>query len=117
MLFNDDIEAEKFNDRALGRALDKLHKASAQKEYSTVALKAMEVHNAQIEGPIHFDTTSTSVYGMYDSKSADDSIHVTYGYSKDYRSDLKQICFGLGVTKEVVPIYGEVLSGNSSDKA
>lgn len=117
VLFNDDIETAKFNDRALGRALDKLHKAGAQKVYSTVALKAMEVHDVQIEGTIHFDTTSKSVYGMYDSKSEDDSIDVTYGHSKDYRPDLKQIGFGLGVTREGVPLYGEVLSGNSSDKA
>ncbi len=44
------------------------------------------------------------------------AIEVVLGYSKDRRPDLKQIQFGIGVTREGVLNYGEVLSGSSSDK-
>lgn len=67
-------------------------------------------------GSSHFDTTSLSVYGEYENQDCENAIEVVLGYSKDRRPDLKQIQFGIGVTREGVLNYGEVLSGNSSDK-
>ncbi len=36
--------------------------------------------------------------------------------AKDHRPDLKQFLIGLTVTKEVLPILGQSLNGNTSDK-
>jgi hypothetical protein len=66
LLFGEPMEPAKFKDFALGRALDKLYETEAQKVYSTVVLKAIEVHDVQLKGTMHFDTTSKSVYGAYE---------------------------------------------------
>jgi transposase len=52
--------------------------------------------------------------GTYDRQLGDQLI--TYGHSKDNRPDLKQIVYGLTVSKDGIPVLGEVLAGNTSDK-
>ncbi|OPZ89411.1 MAG: hypothetical protein BWY74_02739 [Firmicutes bacterium ADurb.Bin419] len=68
----------------------------------------------------HWDTTSKSFQGQYimpeRSKEDDGSIEITYGYSKDMRKDLKQMKFGFGVTRDKIPLFADVLSGNMDDK-
>jgi len=55
------------------------------------------------------------VEGTYEDEC--DLLRITYGHSKDHRPDLKQFLYdGLAVTKEGVPVIGEVLDGNTSDR-
>lgn len=55
-----------------------------------------------------------SVEGEYNGEE-EDTICVTYGYSKHKRLDLKQIVFGIGSNDEGIPFFGRVLSGNQDD--
>jgi transposase len=70
----------------------------------------------------HLDATSFAVEGDYQTSEAVGSavpapIHITYGYSRDHRPDLKQfvmnlVCWGDGD----IPAFIELADGNQSDK-
>lgn len=114
-LFGAGAAPHDFNDDVLGRSLDRLFAAGANRVLGEVISSALEKHDVTV-GSTHFDTTSLSVYGEYENQDRENAIGVVLGYSKDKRPDLKQIQFGIGVTSEGVLNYGEVLSGNSPDK-
>ena len=114
-LFGEGVKACDFKDDGLARSLDRLFEAGGNKVLGQVISSALTVHEAPI-GWTHFDTTSLSVQGEYEDQDKSDAIEIVFGYSKDRRPDLKQIKFGIGVTHEGVLNYGEVLSGNESDK-
>lgn len=107
------------NEFCLGRTLDKIYEAGAKKLYSAVALAAVDIEKIDIKS-IHWDTTSKNFQGEYNvlANPARElkTIEITYGYSKDYRADLKQMKFGLGVTRDKIPLFADVLSGNADDK-
>ena len=108
------IRAKEFNDDALGRALDKLFASGQLKKlFSTIALTAAATHNVPIVG-IHVDTTSISVQGAYEGEG---DLDITFGFSKDHRPDLKQFLIGLTVNKDGLPLLGQSLDGNTSDKS
>lgn len=106
------VTPELLNDDALGRMLDRIAAAGPKQVFSQVVLSAVKTHYLDLRH-IHADTTSWSVAGAY-SKAG--NLKITYGHSKDARSDLKQIMFGLAVNRDGVPILGQVLGGNTSDK-
>jgi transposase len=107
------------NEFCIGRTLDKIYDAGAKKLYSSVALGALDIEKIEVKS-IHWDTTSKSFQGQYNTqkKSKEDKgpIEITYGYSKDMRKDLKQMKFGIGVTRDKIPLFADVLSGNTDDK-
>lgn len=118
VLFGSGIQADAFNDDALGRAMDKMADASPKLIYSNLILSAITKNKITV-GSVHADTTSKSVHGVYEGSEAsetEDSLFITHGYSKDHRPDLKQFMYGLITNNEGVPLYGEVRDGNSSDK-
>jgi len=43
-------------------------------------------------------------------------LHITYGFSGDTRPDLKQFNYGLVVSGDGIPLIGEAMDGNTSDK-
>ncbi|MEZ5329412.1 MAG: hypothetical protein R3F19_30555 [Verrucomicrobiales bacterium] len=52
----------------------------------------------------------------YDCSSADGSApHITYGFSKDKRPDLKQFMFSLLCVEGNIPLLGQVEDGNAVD--
>jgi transposase len=114
-LSGEGVTAHDSNDDALGRNRDRLFAAHANRVLSEVISSGLEEHDVMV-GSSHFDTTSLSVYGEYENQDCENAIEVVLGYGKDRRPDLKQIQFSIGVTREGVLNYGEVLSGNSSDK-
>lgn len=59
---------------------------------------------------VFYDLTSTYFEG-------DGPDEARYGYSRDRRSDRKQILLGLCVTSDGIPIASEVFSGNVADKS
>ena len=63
---------------------------------------------------IHFDTTTVTFSGNYETSRAEPCI--TFGYNKDHRPDLKQLVFGLNITADgAVPLLHHVYSGNRTD--
>lgn len=117
-LFGEDIDADHLNDHRLGRALDSLSAAEPSTVLGTVLLEAASRENLSTD-VVHADTTSFSVQGHYDpdeNNSADESLSITHGFSKDNRPDLKQFNIGLGVNQTGVPVFGQILDGNASDK-
>jgi transposase len=63
------------------------------------------------------DTTSLVVYGDYEQSDDSAGFHITHGYSKDGRPDLKQVVLNLATTgKANLPIWMSAHSGNASDK-
>jgi len=58
-----------------------------------------------------YDLTSTYFEG-----AAEEIPKATYGYSRDHRSDCKQVVLALVVTPEGLPLAYEVMPGNTQDK-
>jgi len=81
---------------------------------SRICLNMLKAHDLTIES-LHLDTTSISVEGMYEGDEEDDFI-ICYGYSKDNRPDLKQFKIGAAVQQSGLPVMGQLLSGNKSDR-
>jgi len=65
---------------------------------------------------VHFDTTSRSVFGDYETYG-NDPFEITYGYSKDHRPDLKQFLISMLCVDRNVPVFGKIEDGNASDKS
>ena len=82
----------------------------------------MASHALQVYGIpsrfVHLDSSSFHLHGAYDADEPErEAISITYGYSKDHRPDLKQVVLQLITQhKSALPIWLEVLNGNSNDK-
>lgn len=127
-LFQGDVKAEYFNDDALGRCLDSIDEYGVTKLFSEIALM-IGVEQKLLGKTFNIDSTSLTVYGEYEESEipkemelnspVDPSSHAIpkYGYSKEHRSDLKQMVLNLATTgKAGFPIWMEAHSGNASDK-
>lgn len=114
LLLGSAIEPDCFCDTNLGRAMDKIFEAGTLKIFSQLSQNAISVYDVDARR-VHFDTTSVSVYGNYDSTGS--PFHITYGHSKDKRSDLKQFLISMLCVDSTIPILGSTEDGNASDKA
>jgi transposase len=115
-LLGAEIDAEHLNDDCLGRCLDKIAAYGTTKLYSELAFEIAREKNI-LGQRMHLDTTSFVLHGRYDVDTPDGSPQPAYGYSKEKRSDLKQVMLSLtqgGVAN--IPLWMEALDGNSSDK-
>jgi transposase len=102
------VPAERINDDRLYRALDRLlpHKA------------ALEAHLKERLGALFsldyelllYDVTST----YFEGQAAGNGL-ARRGYSRDHRADCKQVCIGLVVTRDGIPLGYEVFAGNRTD--
>jgi transposase len=52
----------------------------------------------------------------YDTGFNAHDVTITYGHSKDHRTDLKQFTLGMATEKRGIPLFLQTLSGNASDK-
>lgn len=107
MLFGSGIEADAFNDDALGRALDKLAEANPKQIYGNIVLSAVAKHKIKFAS-VHADTTSKSVYEAYENSEMseeEDNLFITHGYSKDHRPDLKHEV--LKKLHKILPVVGK----------
>lgn len=116
------LEAEDFNDDTLGRALDELQQAGVTELFARVAAEAVDVFGVETNY-VHLDTSSFSLHGEYESELAQETVarsgavEVRHGYSKEKRPDLKQVVVTLITSQaSALPLWLEVLDGNSSDK-
>lgn len=117
MLIRPGLAAEDFNDDTLGRSLDDLYARGVTEVFANVASKALEVYGIEHEF-VHLDSSSFHLHGQYEAEDPDkEMISITHGYSRDHRPDLKQVVAQIITShKSNLPVWLEVLSGNSSDK-
>ncbi|MEI7973704.1 MAG: IS1634 family transposase [Bdellovibrio sp.] len=102
------VPVEKVHTDRLYAGLDRLyaHKESIEKH---LRHRAGELFEAEFEVLI-YDLTSTYFEGK-----AEGNAKAARGYSRDNRSDCKQVCIGLVVTPDGFPLAHEVFEGNRSD--
>lgn len=120
LLIGDGIEASDLNDDCLGRALDQLFQQGVTEVFASVSARALQVFGIETRYA-HLDSTSFGLHGQYeDDEGADESeptaIHITHGYSRDHRPDLKQAMVSLICANQAsLPTWFRALDGNSSD--
>jgi len=112
LLFGPGVEADYFNDDALGKTLDRIYRAGPKKFFSAVVARAM-VEEEIAYHILHADTTARLVYGEYREPQG---LNITRGYNKERRRDLKQYKIGLVVNEDGFPVIGDILDGNLDDK-
>jgi transposase len=117
LLIDPALSAEDFNDDSLGRSLDDLYQQGVTEVFARVASRALEVYEIEHRF-VHLDSSSFHLHGQYESSEPDtEAISITHGYSRDHRPDLKQVIVQLITSqRSALPVWLEVLSGNSSDK-
>ena len=104
-----DIPPQKMYDNRLGRALDRLHPHLGEL-WAELAARAVQVYDLDLN-VLHWDITSIYFEGAYT-----DSELVRYGYSRDHRSDAKQVNLEVDVTHDgYVPLLYHILRGNTAD--
>jgi len=115
LLFREGIEAEMFNRFKLGRTLDEAYAYGCDLLCEELALSICA--HADIDRRFnHLDTTSFSLTGAYVPDSDEHAIHITHGYSKDHRPDLKQAVLELMVSQDGgIPFVSKSWDGNTSD--
>jgi transposase len=118
-LLGKDIKAEHLNDDTLGRALDSIYKYGPEKLYGLLA--AQSVKRLGLSCKVgHIDSTSFHVDGDYNCdqiETTEKCVHITPGYSRDHRPDLNQVILQIISEHQAgIPLWMDVLSGNSSDK-
>ena len=120
-LLGEGIKASDLNDDRLGRVLDLIFMAGISRLFVGICLKVVEIFQIKM-GSSHLDSTSLSLEGEYKSsvKREDEEnpiIHITHGYSKDKRPDLKQFVLNMVCWDDGdIPAFLELGDGNQSDK-
>ena len=113
VIFQKEVDPNWFHDNRLGNGLDDLKAVGLDNLYSAIISKAIIKHSLELSR-LHFDTTSLSLYGEYETDEEEPLI--TFGHSKQHRPDLKQVLFGMTVTQDGnIPITGRITAGNTSD--
>lgn len=102
------VNEEKINDDRLYRGLDKVLPLKA----------ALESHvEKQWEGlfDIKYDLLLYDITSTYFEGKMEGNPQARRGHSRDHRPDCKQVCIGLVVTREGMPLGYEVFPGNLHD--
>jgi hypothetical protein len=99
---------EQINDDRLYRGLDVLH-AHKERLCQHLLARYQSWFGVRFEFLI-YDVTSTFFEGL-----AAGNTKAARGYSRDHRSDCKQVCIGLVVSPEGLPLAYEVFAGNRTD--
>jgi transposase len=91
------------------------------------SLDALLPHKQELEGflkerlgtlfGIDYDLVLYDITSTYFEGEAKGNALAQYGYSRDRRSDCKQVCIGLVVSREGMPFGYEVFPGNCGDAA
>ena len=102
------VPAEAVNDDRLYRALDRLlpHKPALE---AHLKRRLGELFELDYE-LLLYDVTSTHFEGQANANPM-----AARGHSRDHRSDCKQVCIGLVVTRQGMPLGYEVFAGNRTD--
>jgi transposase len=104
-----DTPAKKLYDNRLGRALDALHPVLGE-IWARVAIEAVTRYQVDLS-VVHWDITSFFFEGAYTTSEL-----LRRGYSRDNRSDAKQVNLGIDVSHhEAVPFLYGLWPGNRTD--
>jgi transposase len=104
------ISAQKLHDRRLGDLLDAIH-PHIDNIWKDIVHVALQEYGISLDF-IHYDITSLYFQGEYE-----DSDLVNYGYSRDNRSDCKQVNLRLNITDEDgIPVAFKVINGKTADR-
>jgi len=115
LLMGKDITEEQLNRHKLGRTLDAIASYGCEKLFNEIALLVCTKEEIDLR-KAHNDTTSFSVEGSYENQLEDAEVHITHGYSKAKRPDLKQIILELVVSFDGgTPFMMKPWSGNTAD--
>lgn len=107
------LQKEALNDDRVARALDALVSESARGVWFRLALRVIKQFKINTQ-QVHCDTTTVTFCGKY--KASVSEPRLAFGHNKDHRPDLKQLLFGLTVSRDgAVPIHHFVRNGNTSD--
>ena len=108
------------SDDTIGRALDRLFEADRATLLTDVVVAATTEFDVALD-ELHNDSTTVKFCGQY-AQARGRRLHgkrapfITYGYSKDHRSDLKQLLFILTTSDDGgVPVQFRCDAGNCSD--
>ena len=108
------------NDDRIGRSLERLFDADRASLLTEIVVSAVKEFDLSMKR-FHNDSTSVALSGMYRKATGKDmrmkkTVNLTFGHSKDHRSDLKQLVWILTVTGDgSVPVHYTVADGNTSD--
>ncbi len=102
------VSEDRINDDRLYRALDALLPSKSSLEDHLKSLWTGLFGSAC--DLLLYDITSTYFEGQME-----DNPEARRGHSRDHRSDCKQVCIGLVVTREGLPLGYEVFPGNTGD--
>ncbi len=102
------VSWEKINEDRLYRGLDQLNERKEQ--LTTHLLKRYESWFGVGFEFLLYDVTSTFLEGQ-----ALGNVKAARGYSRDSRPDCKQVCIGLVVSPEGLPLAYEIFAGNRAD--
>lgn len=118
VLIDSGLSAADFNDDTLGRSLDDLYAAGVTEVFAGVAARGLRAYGIEHRF-VHLDSSSFHLHGVYAVEEPErEVIEVTHGYSRDQRPDLKQVVVQMITSQaSALPVWLEVLSGNSSDRA
>jgi transposase len=115
LLFRHGIDAEMFNRFKLGRTLDDAFAYGCDLLFEELALSICAQEGIDLRFN-HLDTTSFSLTGEYLPDRDEPAIHITHGYSKDHRPDLKQAVLELLVSQDGgIPFVSKSWDGNTAD--
>ena len=117
LVFGKEYPHSYFNDDCLGLLLDRVHEAGCVGLFSMIASQVFAKLKIPFGSIFQVDTTSHVYYG--DSKICEEEnyegLKVTYGYSKDKHPEKKQVMSGMITNELGIPLYTEILDGNTSD--
>jgi transposase len=102
------IPAAKVNDDRLYRALDRV-------VYHKDALQILLKHRMGSLFGLKYDLLLYDITSTYFEGQANGNPKAQRGYSRDKRSDCKQVCIAMVVTREGVPLGYETFAGNRTD--
>lgn len=118
LLLGEGITPADLHDDCLGTALDVLYENGVTELFYNIASKALKSQGVE-HNFVHLDSTTFSLHGEYDWKYEEENvIKITKGLSKDNAPELNQVVLSMMCShKSTLPVWIEVLSGNSSDKS
>jgi len=117
LLFGQGCQSSDFNDERFANCLDNIFQAGTDTLLSSIVEHYLTSEDRTRTYSIHQDSTTLSLFGVYDTTLPEWAPSPKHGHSKDHRPDLKQLVFGLtlhGATG--MPIISNLFDGNTSDK-
>jgi len=111
LLLGEAVAPELLNRFKLGRALDDCYDYGCDRLFACLSAQICQQEGI-LTNYLSLDSTSFSVTGEVYEDSDEHAIEITHGYSKDHRSDLKQVVLDLLCTHDAgIPLMSKSYNG------